>query len=436
MGYNIIQSKTENRKPKTENRQAVFGLSREWLTHDGKVIPSLIVLSHDEQLARLSAACPEAAPAAVVAGDVVFDRLLASRPLRESYRDSLGVRPHQRLVVVSSTWGPHSLLGAHPDLVRALALHCPVDEYRIALAAHPNVWHGHSPWQVREWLAAAERAGVILLPVADGWKGALVAADLVVGDYGSVTYYGAALATPVLLASAPENVVAPDSPTARLLTLASRIDDSASLPDQLTAAVANHDPHKYGELTALTTSQPGRAAELLRRTIYGALDLPEPPEDAPVSAVPVLPNLAGGPRACLVAVTWSGDEARVVRYPAERLRDREPTPRTAHLAVSTDEPRRRWLELADVLINDRPATDPAHWIGETLSALPGCLLAATRSADGPWHVGTVDHTVTLSTTAGARCASAVHGWLTAGHTLADLPPSFTIQPGDHQVTVH
>jgi hypothetical protein len=102
--------------------------------------------------------------------------------------------------------------------------------------------------------------------------------------------------------------------------------------------------------------------------------------------------------------------------------------------VGTDEPRRRWLELADVLINDRPATDPAHWIGETLSALPGCLLTATRSTAGDWHIGTADHTVTLTTTAGARCASAVHGWLAAGHTLADLPARFTIQPGAHETT--
>src|SRR5690348_769695 len=53
----------------------VFGLSPEWLLHDGRPIADLTVLSHPEQLARLRTACPEAARTAVLAGDPCYDRM-------------------------------------------------------------------------------------------------------------------------------------------------------------------------------------------------------------------------------------------------------------------------------------------------------------------------------------------------------------------------
>ncbi len=73
----------------------------------GEPVPSVAVLSHDEQLDRLRRYVPEAVDVALVAGDPCFDRLLASRPLRETYRGTFGVRPES--LRLTSTEDPESL---------------------------------------------------------------------------------------------------------------------------------------------------------------------------------------------------------------------------------------------------------------------------------------------------------------------------------------
>ncbi|MGC7094397.1 hypothetical protein ACPZ19_07025 [Amycolatopsis lurida] len=444
MGYNKFletgnrKPETGNRKPETGNRKPVFGLSPEWLTHEGEVVPSIIVLSHDEQVARLRLACPEAVARVLVAGDVTFDRLLASQVLRETYRRALGVHGGQRLVVVSSTWGGRSLLSADPDLPRRLAAELPVDEYRVVVALHPNIWHGHSPWQVRGWLWAARRSGVLLLPELEGWKGALVAADLVIGDHGSVTYYATALGRPVVLAAAPDDAVAEDSPIARMLATVSRLDRDKSLLNQIADAIDTHDPAALSELRELVSSSPGRAAAILRAAVYDRLGLAEPTWEAETTAVPVPAQALTQPEACLVECHWP-HEARteVVRYPAERLRERDLQSRGAHLAVGTDEPRQRWLQLADVVIDHRPDAHPAEWIRRTLAAMPGCVVAAAPDPRGRWFAGTADLLLAFDTPpeTGPLCASAVYAWLSEQRPLSRLPAEFELLTGVARHTV-
>ncbi|WP_439658213.1 hypothetical protein ACSHWB_38345 [Lentzea sp. HUAS TT2] len=47
--------------------------------------------------------------------------------------------------LVSSTWGPESLYGRQPDLVRRLRAELRLDEYAVAVALHPNTWSARSP---------------------------------------------------------------------------------------------------------------------------------------------------------------------------------------------------------------------------------------------------------------------------------------------------
>src|SRR5690242_9991348 len=61
------------------------------LIYRGRVIPSGIIVPTQRQLAQLRKGCPEAAGVAVVGGDPCFDRLMASLPLRHSYRQALGM---------------------------------------------------------------------------------------------------------------------------------------------------------------------------------------------------------------------------------------------------------------------------------------------------------------------------------------------------------
>jgi hypothetical protein len=78
----------------------------------------------------------------------------------------------------------------------------PSDEYRVALVLHPNVWSWYGEFQIESlWLDRARDAGLLLLPPDNGWKAALISADLVIGDQGSVTLYAAALDKPVRYSS-------------------------------------------------------------------------------------------------------------------------------------------------------------------------------------------------------------------------------------------
>ncbi|MFJ8910550.1 hypothetical protein [Amycolatopsis sp. NPDC102389] len=355
--------------------------------HDGEVVATHIVLSHEEQLERLRVACPEAAGRAVVAGDPCLDRMRASTPLRETYRQAFGLEKHQRFVVVSSTWGASSLLGANTSSVLKLAHELPHDSYRLAIAPHPNIVRGHSPWQTKMWLDDCARAGVLVLEDEDLWRPALVAADLTIGDHGSVTFYSACLGTPVILGSAPEETVHPDSPIALLLRTAPRLDRWTRLDDVIDA----HRPGKYAEITDLATSVPGKAADLLRDLWYSTIAL-SPPSIAPsLKALPVPDVAPPNPRAWTAEVSFAADgTASLSRFPVDgRSKETLARPGT-HLVVGTDEPDIALLRLAEVVMRPEIACDPDTWTTATLRALPGCRLAATRASEDEWRVETRD----------------------------------------------
>src|SRR5690606_30263215 len=343
---------------------SVFGLSGETLFRDGVLVPSVFVLSHEEQRERIRRTCPEALPAAVVAGDPTFDRLLAGRRWREDYRAALGAADGRRLILVSTTWGPTSLLGRFPEVLPRLLRELPADEYRVVFVAHPNAWHGHGIWQMRSWLASCERAGLVVLPPRSGWQAALVAADHVIGDHGSVTFYGAALGTHTMLGAFPHEDLDPDSPIAAFGRAAALLDEDRPLADQLAEDAARHRPDRFAACTSQLTSVPGGSAAALRTLMYRLMELDEPagpvrtlpPETpAPVS----LPRPAQAGIAPLL-VTAEGDaaEVRVRRFPAEPCTRAGTGPAGGHLLVDASEPEPRWYEGADVLVRPEPAPRP------------------------------------------------------------------------------
>ncbi|MCP2270056.1 hypothetical protein [Actinokineospora diospyrosa] len=218
----------------------------------------MVALSHEVERGRLAVAVPGAVDRAVVIGDPRWDRMLASVAHRPRFRAALGVGEHQDLVVVSSTWRAESLFGSWPDLLRQLLAELPVDRYRVAAVLHPHLWFAHGPHQVRLWLADCLRSGLVLIPPAEGWAAALIAADVVVGDHGAVTCYGAALDKPVVLASFPAEEVAVGSAADRLGSLAPVLHRRASLRTQLESAQAGFAPGRFDPVAELVTSAPAR----------------------------------------------------------------------------------------------------------------------------------------------------------------------------------
>jgi hypothetical protein len=265
--------------------RTVIGLGTQGLTMHGRVTAAAIMLGHENQRRLLASLCPEALPAAVVAGDPVFDRMLASRSRRQVYRNALGAGPGRTLVVVSSHFEADSLLSRHPDVVARLAAELPADEYRICVILHPNLWASNGRKQIISWFDDLRRAGGVLLPPEEGWRAALVAADVMLADRASPACYAAALGVPVLLAPyAPEDVL-PGSQFALLGATAPWLDAGEPLRPQLEAAMRGHPP--TGELRGLLTSVPSGAARMIRRTMYRLLGLTEPSADPPVEPVPL-----------------------------------------------------------------------------------------------------------------------------------------------------
>lgn len=278
-------------------------LDREFLMSRGRLLPAVVALAHDAELDVLASSCPEAMAAAVVAGDICYDRLLASIPYRAEYRRVFGVAPAQQLVVVTSTWQPESTVGSWPEILDRLVAELPPEQYRVAAIMHPNIWHVHGGFQVRSWFADALRGGLALVPPEEGWRGALIAADLLIGDHGSVTRYGAAIGLPTMVAALAEEGLRADPAIEALRRNAPRLCRSQPLVGQIRAAVRQDQSWQDALLPSIST-RPGEAGQILRRAMYELLGLDEPSRAIPCSPVPL-------PRPVFGESLWWKDDGNV-----------------------------------------------------------------------------------------------------------------------------
>ncbi|MER7044653.1 hypothetical protein ABT391_07030 [Streptomyces jumonjinensis] len=417
-----------SREPGAGSREpGAFGLTAEWLVHDGELIPSAIVLSHEEQRERLRDGCPEAVPFSHVVGDPCMDQLHASAPFRDAYREALGVRAGQRLVLLTSTWGGRSLLGGGPAVVRRALAESPREEYRFIAAVHPNVWYGHGGWQLRSWLEPCVRAGLLLPPPAtDAWKAAICAADAFVGDHGSLTLYAAAFGVPGLLAAFDTRSVAAGSPMERLGAALPRVSASRSLREQLAEAVERRTGDTgAGAVAGLVTSYPGEALARFRRLCYTTLGLSEPeepvfprPVELPAGRRPAHGSPVGEPLLVDTEVSGAdGSRVTVRRYPAALQNGSGSHVRDAHLVAEEGEPDARWAGVADVFLARRGVPE------RLFARYPGCAVVAVPLAGESCAVHLRDGRVFTATWARASwwagpgvAASAVYAWLSRERT--------------------
>ncbi len=279
-----------------------------------------LTVSHPEQV-PLFGTLPATATAVAV-GDPLLDQLLVARAMRERFRRELGLEPGQRLVLVSSTWGPRSQFARDPDLWRRLASCLPLDQFRLGMVVHPNVWAAHGRWRVGGWLRQPLEAGVVVLSPGDGWRAGLLAADGLVVDHGSVGVYGTALGVPVLLASFDDSDVMPGSVLGAIGRDAPRLDADLDLRTQIEQLVASA-PDPAWALERLTV-RPGGALEELRSVVYRLLRLEVGDDLGAVQPRPVRPPGVRLPDAfpfvavVTVAAAEDGGEraVHVERYPA------------------------------------------------------------------------------------------------------------------------
>ncbi|MEC4015258.1 hypothetical protein [Streptomyces sp. H27-D2] len=408
-----------------------------------------LAISHPDQEEQLLTTHPKAAGRTLLVGDPVFDQLLTSLPRAGSYRRALGVGDEQRLVVISSTWGPTSLIGRNPELPARLLAQLPYDEYKLAAIIHPNVWSGHGSWQLRALQAAALEAGMLLMSPVHAWQSALVAADVVIGDHGSVTLYGAALGKPLLLAAFGSDSV-PGTAIARLGRTAPHLDPREDLRPQIESAVREHTPGRYAETSAHAFAEPGQALTRLRTAVYSLLKLAEPDSGPPpVLALPrpdppaatvdswmvttiASPEAGGwavGVHRHAAAVSVSVAEAVAISESGPVSGDgHEESGRFLHLACDEEERDQRLAESASVLTRRRPAPTAVaalRWIRDTLDRLPGSCLAAVAVAGGGCLLGLRDGRLVEATVTGPAAgpglpAAVVYTCLRAGLPLDDV----------------
>lgn len=249
---------------------------RAHLMWNGAVVPRAIALPHRDDLRALARWCPEALPVAEVVGDPTYDRIAASQPFRARYRAALGVRSDENLVLVTSTWGRRSSFNRLDALLPRLLTELPRQQYRVALLVHPNVWSRHGHFQVRSWLADCRRAGVVVLSPDTDWRAVLVAADSVLGDYGSVTLYATMTGAPIVLTRYPHHDANPVSPGVDLALAAPALSPTRSLAEQLAYAAAEYPRREYARIARRISSEPGRFNSRMRRLMYRILGLGQP----------------------------------------------------------------------------------------------------------------------------------------------------------------
>nr|WP_052498990.1 hypothetical protein [Streptomyces vietnamensis] len=401
------------------DRVRLSGLVPDALLEAGR---AWLATSHPDQGEQLLAAHPKAAGRTLLVGDPCFDELAASAVLRPAYRSALDVGDDRRLVVISSTWGPTSLLGRDPGLPARLLAALPYDTYRVAAIVHPNVWAAHGSWQLRRNLAAALDAGLILVPPAHAWRSVLLASDLVVGDHGSVTLYGAALGRAVLLATFGSDSV-PGTAAEVLGRHAPRLDPGRDTRGQVEAALGPEARAAYAEVAERAFSEPGRALVRLRSVLYELLRLPEPSSGPPpVRAlapvrVPAEPVTSWRVRTRVARAVVDMERIPAAVAGDEGLRDAPGL--FDHLTCTEAERDLRVAESASVVLRAAPPSpDAARWIADTLAARPGCLAAAAALDAGRHLVGLRDGRLVEATATGPEHAAAVtYACLRAGLPL-------------------
>ncbi|WP_406439163.1 hypothetical protein [Streptomyces sp. NBC_01613] len=400
-------------------------------------------VSHPAQEAELLSVQPEAAGRTVLVGDPCLDELEGSRPRRQAYRAALGVAESQRLVVISSTWGRTSLLGQHPVLPARVLAQLPWDEYRVAAVVHPNVWAAHGAWQLRAVLADCVDAGLMVMPPVHAWRAALVAADVLIGDHGSVTLYGASAGVPVLMGAFGLDAMT-GSAVGDLAACAPRLDVDGDLRGQIEDAMRTHTPYQYAQIADKAFAERGQALARLRHVIYRLLKLSEPPAAAPSAAtVPLAQRPGSEVTSWLVTthVTAGGAEPviGVSRFPAAVgtvAKEVESAVSFTHLACTDEEADSRLAESASVLLCSRSASSAVaavRWIEDELERLPGSLMAATRVRGGGVLVGLRDGRVVEAMVTGpvrdtGLCAAVVYACLRSGLTVDDA--MLTLRVGD------
>jgi hypothetical protein len=252
---------------------------------------------------------------------------------------------------------------------------------------------------VRAWLADSMRRGLILVPPEEGWRAVLAAADVVIGDQGSVTCYAAAIGRPVLLASFPREELDPASAVAGLGRVAPRLRADRPAVRQLGEAVCARAVSAHHPRRDVPAADAARARERAGHRSGAASGAGPSASDVRSRAMMTgaLPGravlaLAWPQRTALIG--WSGEgsgdagSSRSGQDSGEAGCGWQAIGGEIVAAAFTASASAR--EIADVIYRPGPFTHarPGAWLGRVLSRHPGCGAAAVQLGPDTCLVGT------------------------------------------------
>lgn len=345
-----------------------------------------LVITHPDQARQLCKASPDTAGHTELTGDIGLAILRASNQPHRINRYRKNLRTGRRtLVVVMTTWGEDSVLGAEPDLLTQLMGTLPADEYQIALVAHCNIWSRDGAAEMKRKLERPIEAGLLLIE-PKYWHAALLAADVAISDHGSLALYAAMMGKPLLLASFSDTEVVPGTPMAELGRVTPRLNLNDPLPPQVQAAISKLDPDFAAYITRKVVVLPDDGVQPLLKLIYKILRLSPPSTDVEVKAAP--------PPQMIVKPVYSHDVTtdyvapnKITLSRVPRAARQQPTAEMPghHLVSDEDERRNRFFNNASIILRSQPHQDGMDaWLEYHKGH--GYLLAAMRDVDGSWVV--------------------------------------------------
>ncbi|MEU3274486.1 hypothetical protein ABZ639_26890 [Saccharomonospora sp. NPDC006951] len=315
------------------------------------------------------------------------DRFLAEHGIRVYEPEALGDDPKIDLVI-SASFGDE--LGFRPAPKVVLPHGVGYNKYLNRKTGTGNVFGLSAEWLYDKHgdlvadllvLSHEEQLDQLRRACPDATDTALVAADLVVSDHGSLTCYATALNKPVLIAADGGGEVVDDSPLAQLLDLLPRLEPGTPLLGQVEETIAKGAIGR--DFPGRMFANQGRAAAILRSLMYDILRLPESPGSATARPLPAPAATIAEPPAFDV-VSRHRDAGDGLDLTFERYPSGPATPPDAdHVAASEIAPDPGLIERAAVIWSADPHDDlpsALSWTAETLARYPGARVAVTETA--------------------------------------------------------
>jgi hypothetical protein len=218
-----------------------------------------------------------------------------------------------------------------------------------------------------------------------------VAADIVIGDHGSVGLYATALGRPLILAAFGDSELVPSSPVAWLGSRVPRLSDHSPIDDQIEAATNGFDSELSNMLRDMSFALEGRSHAAHRTLLYELLGLDEPKVPVHVAMVPPpeFSHLTVGSWLVKGSVTQDTGSLtiRLRRYPALISRAEDVPAHASHTLAnaSCDDPYAIQTAAAIFTDNTSCAAEPMVSLEQVLDLYPGARVAAGPVGNGTWQ---------------------------------------------------